>query len=181
MTLLCIGDSNTNGYDPRSFLGDSYPDGIRWADRLYGYDVINWGINGITIPYDASVYVDLIRRKEPDIVIVMLGTNDILQGASAEQTSRRMESFIDTVASASKPILLIAPPKLSYGEDVQDKALIDESGKLGKLYRDIASRQGCRYEDAGEWNIDLAFDGVHFSEDGHKTFAENLERVLANL
>lgn len=25
MRLLCCGDSNTYGYDPRSFFGDRYP------------------------------------------------------------------------------------------------------------------------------------------------------------
>ena len=28
--LLCYGDSNTYGYDPRSYLGGRYPDSIRW-------------------------------------------------------------------------------------------------------------------------------------------------------
>ena len=29
MKILCIGDSNTYGYDPRSYLGDRYPAEVR--------------------------------------------------------------------------------------------------------------------------------------------------------
>ena len=181
MKILCIGDSNTNGYDPRSFLGDSYPEDVRWTGQLTGEQVINWGINGITIPADPSVYVGLIKRKSPDLVIVMLGTNDILQGASAAQTARRMESFLDSVMSASKPVLLIAPPPFSFGEDVQDEALIKESEELARLYKELADDKGCRFADAGEWGIDLAFDGVHLSPEGHKTFAERLGKVLQEI
>lgn len=34
MKILCIGDSNTYGYDPRSFFGDRYPEDVRWTDNL---------------------------------------------------------------------------------------------------------------------------------------------------
>ena len=34
MKILCFGDSNTYGYDPRSFLGDRYPAEYRWVDIL---------------------------------------------------------------------------------------------------------------------------------------------------
>ena len=34
MRILCFGDSNTYGYDPRGFLGDGYDAGDRWVDLL---------------------------------------------------------------------------------------------------------------------------------------------------
>ena len=76
MKILCIGDSNTYGYDPRSYLGDRYPADVRWTDRLKDWDVINCGVNGMTVPREYSRYVALVRINEPDLVIVMLGTND---------------------------------------------------------------------------------------------------------
>lgn len=178
MKILCIGDSNTYGYDPRSYLGERYPEDVRWTGRLSCYDMINWGINGITIPRDASVYIDLIRRKEPDLIIVMLGTNDILEGADARETSHRMEEFLDSISASSKPILLIAPPHLQEGEWVETEAQKDESEKLGASYRELAEKKGCRFADSGEWGIDISFDGVHFLPEGHKTFAEKLEEAL---
>ena len=54
MKILCIGDSNTYGYDPRSYLGDRYPAEVRWTDRLNKWDVINCGVNGMTVPREYS-------------------------------------------------------------------------------------------------------------------------------
>ena len=49
MRLLCFGDSNTYGYDPRSYAGDRYPPESRWTDLLAessGWEVVNMGLNG---------------------------------------------------------------------------------------------------------------------------------------
>ena len=34
MQIVCFGDSNTYGYDPRSYLGSRYPADGRWVDLL---------------------------------------------------------------------------------------------------------------------------------------------------
>ena len=52
-TVICFGDSNTYGYDPRSYLGGRYGPDSRWVDLLAartGWDVRNQGQNGRTIP-----------------------------------------------------------------------------------------------------------------------------------
>lgn len=32
--VLCYGDSNTHGYNPRSYLGERYQESIRWTALL---------------------------------------------------------------------------------------------------------------------------------------------------
>ena len=32
MNVICFGDSNTYGYDPRSYLGGRYDPDSRWVD-----------------------------------------------------------------------------------------------------------------------------------------------------
>ena len=93
MTILCCGDSNTFGYDPRSFLGDRYDSADRWCDLLAaqtGHEVINAGINGQEVPRDAYSF----RQTPVDILLIMLGTNDLLRGASAAETAARMDTFL---------------------------------------------------------------------------------------
>lgn len=34
MRIVCFGDSNTYGYDPRSFFGDRYPEEQIWVNIL---------------------------------------------------------------------------------------------------------------------------------------------------
>jgi lysophospholipase L1-like esterase len=176
--LLCIGASNTYGHDPRSYLGSRYPAQIRWTDRLPGRDVINCGVNGMTVPREASVFCDAVRSNAPDLVVVMLGTNDLLEGMCAEQIAERMEAFLVSLQETGVPILLVAPPHMQSGEWIQSDALKAESLDLRRRYRALAAKAGCRFADAGAWDIDMTFDGVHFSPTGHAAFAQRLEECI---
>ena len=73
-----------------------------------------------------------------------------------------------------RKILLIAPPPLKLGEWVSDQSMIEESKKLGAEFKIAAEQFGIQFADSAEWNVDIAFDGVHFSEEGHKRFAEKI-------
>ena len=178
MKILCIGDSNTYGYDPRSYFGSRYPEEVRWTDNLNNCEVINCGLNGRTVPREHARFVGQIRLHDPDLIVVMLGTNDLLSGLTAEEITDRMDGFLDSISDTGKPVMLIAPPVLQYGEWVLDDDIIDESQDLGEMYRALADRKGCRFADAGKWDIDMTFDGVHFSEEGHAAFAEKLNELL---
>ena len=99
--ILCLGDSNTFGYDPTSFIGEPYPH--PWTELLHsgGDQVANCGQNGLDIAtcLEALESVEsLLTRANPlDWLLVMLGTNDILNGASAEKTARRMEQLLQYI------------------------------------------------------------------------------------
>ena len=49
---------------------------------------------------------------------------------------------------------------------------------LAKQYQVLSERLGIRFADAGEWNIPLAYDGVHLTEEGHRAFAEGVIEYL---
>ena len=87
-----------------------------------------------------------------------------------------MEIFLS--GSAPEKVVLIAPPAMVWGEWVQDQELIDDSHRLASLYEALAGRLGIRFLNAGKWNIPLAFDGVHFTQEGQSIFAENLAKEL---
>ena len=181
MTLLCIGDSNTYGYDPRSYFGDRYPADVRWTERLGTWKTVNCGMNGLAVPFNHTVFKDLIRSESPDVVAVMLGTNDLLEEANAETTAKRMEAFLTDIKDICPKLLLIAPTPMQPGEWVQSQKQIDESVKLGQEYCELAKKLEIYYADAGEWHVELANDGVHFTPKGHKAFAEGLCSVLNRL
>lgn len=181
--LLCFGDSNTYGYDPRSFAGGRYPSQVRWTGRMGPeYDVINAGQNGRMIPCRSAEYAetaDLLRRMGPvDLFSVMLGTNDLLNLATAEEAAERMRRFLEAVLPlvGNARVLLIAPPPLRPGEWVTEPEMIDRSVRYAALCGALARELGFDYADAGAWNVGLTFDGVHFSEEGHRAFAGGLRR-----
>lgn len=179
MKVICYGDSNTYGYDPRSYIGGRYPAGDRWVDLLAektGWEVENRGMNGREIPgHSISV------PSDSGLLIVMLGTNDLLQGADAATTAGRMERFLEGLPLDRKKILLVAPPSMQRGGWVTEQALIDQSIHLTKNYCDLAQRLGIGFADAGEWLVELCYDGVHFTANGHRAFAEGLMQAIKSL
>lgn len=175
MKILCFGDSNTYGYDPRDFFGGCYERPWPWilAENT-NWNVQNLGENGREIPRFP------VRFEENyDLLLIMLGTNDLLQGNSAETVAKRMEVFLLSLQQERAKILLIAPPPMKLGEWVPTEKLIESSKELSFLYQSLAQRLRIRFVDAGAWDIPLAFDGVHFTESGHRIFAEGLYQYLS--
>ena len=67
---------------------------------------------------------------------------------------------------------------MQLGQWVSSEKLIAASLALNLEYEAVAEHMGVRFADTGVWNIPMAFDGVHFTEEGHKTFAEHLINFL---
>ena len=183
MKLWCFGDSNTYGYDPCGFFGGRYA--APWPELLAektGLQVINDGKNGRMIPereYEILQFRRDAERYSADALIVMLGTNDLLEGATAREAAARMEAFLNRCNVPM--ILLIGPPPMVRGAWVPDDGLVEESKNLAWHYEALAKRRGLPYADAGEWDIALAYDGVHFSEEGHARFAGGLASCLEGI
>jgi len=183
MRILCFGDSNTYGYDPRLYSGGRYPAECRWVDILAaktGWDVHNEGENGRTIPkYEHELYGfrQLLKSYPPlDLLIVMLGTNDLLLGANASEAAVRMEAFLEQLSIARERILLLAPPPLRRGVWVDDESTVRESHLLIQRYEQLAARMGVRFNAFDR--AALTFDGIHLCEDDHKSLAQQLYALL---
>ena len=67
---------------------------------------------------------------------------------------------------------------MTLGVWVPSQQLIDDSHTFARLCRSLAEHQGIRFADAGKWDIPLAYDGVHFTEQGHRAFAAGLLEVV---
>ena len=172
MKVICFGDSNTFGYDPHARCGEPYAH--PWPELLgqkTGWQVVNEGVNGREVPETpASV------PEDADLYLVMLGTNDLLQLDTPEAAAARMEVFLS--GGDPSKMTVIAPPPMVPGLWVQDEELIADSLQLSACYDALCRRLGVRFVDAGQWNVPLSVDGVHFTEEGHRVFAEGLFRAL---
>jgi len=173
MKIICFGDSNTYGYDPRSYVGDRYGEESRWVDllaKLTGHETVNRGMNGRCIPKSGIDFGDA------DLALIMLGSNDLLQGADVETVTARMEAFLSQLDL--RRVALLAPPAMQEGEWVWKTALIRDSKALAASYRALARQLGVWFIDTSAWNIEVTFDGVHFTEKGHRVFAAKLAEEL---
>lgn len=90
--VLCAGDSITRGDVSADWVGGLH---ARYADR--GYRFINAGSNG-QLAWNVLQRMDEIIRCEPDVVTLMIGTNDV-QGtfsADAERKFRKRQGIPQT-------------------------------------------------------------------------------------
>jgi len=192
--ILCFGDSNTYGYDPRSYLGGRLPETVRWTGLLNAgpdWDIRNAGQNGREIPHTAAAYGELdsllLRHAPLDGLVVMLGTNDLfcMFDPGAEAIAARMALLLShvlrhpAVVRDRTKVLLAAPPPVDLHGDTAERRLSGISAEWGGHYGALAKRLGVFFADTGTWGIGFAFDGVHFSEEGHRTFARHMAAALS--
>lgn len=174
MKLLCYGDSNTYGYDPRGIFADRYDE--NWCDLLAektGWEVINAGSNGRALPGSVR-WIDSYLRKYEGVnrVLILMGTNDILQGRPTPRILADMDALLEHLQTAwpEVEVILLSPPPITlWGEnfDAQLKEVVEGYGRL-------AGKRGMTFVDTTKWGLLMAFDGVHLSEMGHRVFAEKL-------
>lgn len=198
-TYIFYGDSNTYGYDPRSFLGDQYPPDVRWTGILKkqtDWDIHNHGICGRSIPHTRSQINFACEQvqnwgehENSAYMWIMLGTNDLLdnQNFTAEDVRDRMRNFLTEImnqpAVLRKQIRpgLISPANMEYGAWVDSDRLYEESRRLHTEYRHLCEELKLPFISTQNWNIPVVFDGVHFSEEGHRNFAAHIKTELSRI
>ncbi len=208
-TILCYGDSNTYGYVPET--GMRYPRDIRYPGRLQmllgnEYTVIEEGCNGRTTIHDDPIDgwkngLDYLRpclnsHKPIDIVILMLGSNDLKQTfhLTAEQIANNAGVLVDVIKefTAEKQgfvpkIILVSPPEIGTGIKKSpfygafSEASIDESRKFPKYYKEVADSKGCIFFNAAHYIYPSETDSLHLTPEGHRVLAEELFKVLTAL
>ena len=96
-----------------------------------------------------------------------------------------MARFLDQITETAPQVslLLIAPPLIGRegSPSLEEQLLYKESLRLGILYEELAARRALTFVNTAEWDIPMGFDGVHFSEEGHRIFADHMLEVLSRL
>ena len=87
---------------------------------------------------------------------------------------REMPERFHAQLNAKEKILLVSPPHFKAGLWVPDDITLEHSSQLGSFYRELANKLGIDFLDAENWDIPLCHDGVHFTEKGHRIFADNI-------
>jgi lysophospholipase L1-like esterase len=205
--VMCFGDSNTWGYNPAD--GGRYPRSVRWTGVLQaalGSDflVIEEGLNGRTTVWEDPVEGDKVGKRHLlpillshaplDLVILLLGTNDLKKrySAPASDIAAGAGVLLDIIATSAAgkngsapPVLLLAPPplaRLSAFEGMfQDGT--EKSRHLGRLYGEVAAAHRCAFLDTADVIRSSDADGIHLEEKDHKALglavAKEVKKILA--
>lgn len=207
-TILCYGDSNTYGL--KSDLVSRYPRNVRWTGILQEklgseYYVIEEGLGGRTTVWDDPVedYKNgkkyllpcLDSHKPLDLVIIMLGTNDLKSrfsvtpfdiGASMENLVKMIIKSDAGVDFQPPKILLVTPvPIHSVGRamdlDLMIPDMENRSKALSYYYEDIAKRYQLDYlNPEGKVEVNET-DGIHYTEKGHAQMAEQMAEKVKKI
>lgn len=196
-TVLCYGDSNTWGSDPRTrerFLEDVRWPGVLARELGDGFRVIEEGLSGRTTVRDDPIegahkngrtYLRacLESHKPLDLVTVMLGTND-LKGrfaASASDIAQGAASLAEQIlhsgcgpGGSAPVVLLISPPPVGKLTDMAEmfEGAQEKSARFAGHYRRFAEQYGCGFLDAGAVIASSDLDGIHLEADEHRKLGE---------
>ena len=208
-TVLCYGDSNTYGYNPENGL--RYPGDIRWTGRLQillgkDFHVVEEGCNGRTTVFTDPVegwknglsYLRpcLNTHKPVDVVILMLGTNDLkkIYQAAPEQIAAGAATLVDVIQEFTlekqkyvPKILLVSPPEIGanignspFSGSFQEDA-VPRSRALSPLFHRVAEDKHCIFFDAASVIEPSREDSVHLSADSHAILSRAFFRVIRQM
>lgn len=170
--IVALGDSLTFGYGANK--GQDYPSVLA---GLTGWQIDNMGVNGDTSA-DVLARLPAVLDKNPSLVLLGIGGNDVLRKVNANNTKNNIIAIINTLKGKNIPVVLIAEPHLSvsalfgkasdnpiYGE-IADELKVP---LLEKAWSDILS------------DDKLKSDQIHANAQGYAKFAQDLHAFLQSI
>jgi lysophospholipase L1-like esterase len=204
--ILCYGDSNTHGTKPVAIGHPAarYARGIPWTDvmgAMLGQDhfVIVEGLPGRTTVHDdpidggvrsgIAVLPAILLSHEPlDLLVLMLGTNDLKQRFSS--SSLEIAKSVDRIVKEARwhipalDILIVSPTSISLTDVTADMFAGADSRQIEltlHLER-VAQMNETDFLSADNHVKVSPIDGVHWDQKSHRTFGNIMAvAVLARL
>lgn len=210
-SILCYGDSLTFGSDPGT--APRHPFADRWPSALesgLGTDkarVIAEGLGGRTTVFDdwyapadrngARILPTLLDSHSPlDLVIIMLGTNDLkpFLGKFATEAGRGMvrlaqitKGFYATRDENCPEVMFLSPPQFleTENKDMHSHFGGGEAWAQSKLfageYKRRADEVGAHFFDAATVAVASPMDGVHLDAENTRKIGEALVPAVAKI
>ena len=204
--VLCYGDSITWGYNPVD--GFRMNENQRWTGVLAcglgdEYTVIEEGLNGRTTVWDdplkgtfkngMNYLIPCLASHKPlDLVILLLGTNDLKKRFSLPITeiSRGIDVLVEIILKSesgkdgSTPeILLMSPPYVHEITGFSDefRNSYNKSRKLPEHIKKIAAKHRCSYLDTSQWIMASELDGVHPDVSEHQKLGAMVLKMVREI
>lgn len=164
-------------------LGDSYTIGTsvvpaeRWPDqlvaRLPGLQLVaNLGVNGFTSRDLIEVELPQLAGLRPDVVTILIGVNDVVQGVPEETYRDNVTLILDEVSAlvgagrvlvVTTPDYTVTPAGADYGDPAQQSAGIRA---FNAIITDLARARGIAVVDIHDISLEAATDRSLVASDG---------------
>ena len=192
--IACVGDSITYGATIRDKSHDSYPAQL---GTMLGrkYSVKNFGASGYTLqescdrPYTSHKRYKKSLDFKPDVVLIMLGTNDT-KPYNWISTEAFQDDYRQLILSyqelPSRPDVILMTPASVFPENFNPakpyKIRAGVAGEAAKAVRERAKELGLPFIDIHEVTAShpefFLQDGVHPNELGAKAIARTVYEAL---
>ncbi len=192
--IACIGDSITFGAGvTETRKTDAWP--VLWQNLLgKSFQVLNYGVSGATLqdetsfPYRKIGFLRRLKAASPELIVLMLGTNDSKPyNWNEPRFMREYEKLITELLSPAMPprLVLMVPPKAFPEEETGITAFDTQDDVIRDNIRPIILSLDEKYslpvidlyaftETHPEWFL----DGVHPNREGNIAIAEHMFREL---
>ncbi|MBQ6946791.1 MAG: hypothetical protein IJN42_01990, partial [Clostridia bacterium] len=189
--VTCVGDSITEGYGVSDRGENSYPAQLQKV-LGEGYSVKNSGVGGANATQDINKpYINQTRyadgkQRNPDIVIMMLGTNDgnpayvwdtTNNAGSLESFKKGYQTLIDAYQEAGVGTIFLALPP--YSKNTNQQPILETY--IIPAIKEMAAAEGLSVIDMNAFTKDQStwyYDNVHMNEAGNKAIAEKFADVI---
>jgi len=187
--VACVGDSITAGDGTPNRAFDSYPAQLQRMLGRKHWEVMNFGVGGATLlnagdrPYQKQKAFQKALESGPDVVVIMLGTND-----TKPQNWKSRDQFVADYheligkfkALASQPRIFICRPVPVVGNGnwgINEASMKEEIPMIDQIANDenvglIQMREALTGREA------LIPDRVHPNTEGAKIMAATVYQVL---
>ena len=195
--VIFFGDSITQaGVGPEGYitvLGDL----LKQRGQEANFELIGAGVSGNKV-YDLYLRMeDDVLKKNPDIVIIWIGVNDVWHKASsgtgtdANKFQQFYKAIINKLKAQGAQVILCTPSTIGEKTDFTNQQDGDLNG-YSVIIRELAAENGCKLVDLRtlfrEYNLKhntenkragvLTSDGVHLNATGNKFVAEQFMKAL---
>ncbi len=208
-TVLCFGDSNTHGQIPGGTPLDRYPVHERWPGVLKaalgeGWHVIEEGLSGRTTVHSDPIegahkngrtYLKpCLQSHAPiDLVILMLGTNDLKARfhMPPSEVAMGMGCLVHDIRELAPgpnghdpEIMIVSPPPML--DDIKEWESIfsgaqEKSRKLALEFEVMADSLEVHFFDAGAACKCAPQDGFHIDGEAHRLLGEALAQEVLSI
>jgi len=126
--IVCFGDSLTEGVGAEG--GDDYPTAL---SRQLGFPIVNAGRRGDTTAQALERLSESVLRRNPRLVIVLLGGNDFLRQLPRAESKKNLSEIVRRIQQQGA-MVAIAGVRLGLFTDEFAAIYEDTAKEFGALY-----------------------------------------------
>lgn len=169
-------------------VGNSILAGNDWTKLSSKWKIYNTSIPGITV-FEANQNLAQLINRKAKYIIVNLGINDALAGATGKMITYEYIKFITAVNQHSPQSKIIVVSVLPVSESIlkqtdKNKEISVLNTRIGMWcknnhipYMDI----NADFSKDGELDTGLTYDGIHLNENGYKVYEEKMKLYLKSI